>query len=160
MIVWIVLLVQHSGIIESFRPLPHNFTSNLNLMSVQDIKDKLSLTLPKEFFKRTEGLHRDREEPENEFAMLRHHKSSWKGDLICLSFPHRYQSKAANPLSLTHTTLGWKNPHVPIFFLRFADSTLDSAVRLLQHVVMGPVHHGSAGDSSRYTDRALGSAQV
>lgn len=90
MIVWIVLLVQHSGIIETFRPLPHNFTSNLNLMSVQDIKDKLSLTLPKDFFKRTEGLPRDEEadRPEKEFSALRtYRRSSWKGRFVFVSTP-------------------------------------------------------------------------
>ncbi|OQR72350.1 sterol regulatory element-binding protein cleavage-activating protein-like [Tropilaelaps mercedesae] len=101
LMVWIVLLVQRSGVIESFRPLhAHNFTTSaqgslatLNLMSVKELKDKMTLSLPKELFEkalRDSGTSRSGESnprgsesgasgrAEDALALLKLRKSSWK----------------------------------------------------------------------------------
>lgn len=103
LMVWIVLLVQRSGVIESFRPFhAHNFTTSahgslatLNIMSVQELKDKMTFSLPKELFEKakrhsersrdpTEAANADgnqKSREEDDLAALRLRKSSWKGNI-------------------------------------------------------------------------------
>lgn len=103
LILWIVLLVQRSGVIESFRPLhAHNFTSSahdslatLNLISVKELKDRMTLNLPKELFEKTKrddrgssatnsavGDVNKKKNGEEDILMLIQQKSSWKGKFM------------------------------------------------------------------------------